>query len=269
VELVLSELRYGKESGAGAVGLVTLNDPARRNALSSQLVAEFIDVMDELEINVDVKAIVITGVAPAFCAGADLSKLAAEQNSPRESQEDQAKNLRSIYAAFIKVSSCSVPTIAAINGPVIGAGMNLALACDVRLCARSARFEARFVDLGLHPGGGQTFLLQRAIGEQSANAMILFGECLNGEEAERRELVWRCVDDDRLLDEALALAMRRASSPKELLTKTKSTMARTLTLNRHVDAVDAELGPQMWSLGEPFFAQRLAQLRARLAREKS
>jgi enoyl-CoA hydratase len=63
--------------------------------------------------------------------------------------------------------------------------------------------------------------------------------------------------------------MRRASSPKELLTKTKSTMARTLTLNRHVDAVDAELGPQMWSLGEPFFAQRLAQLRARLAREKS
>ncbi|HEY5266205.1 MAG TPA: enoyl-CoA hydratase-related protein [Acidimicrobiales bacterium] len=268
MELVQVGLQHGEDE-SGAVGVVTLNDSARRNALSPQLVAEFIQALDELENNDEVKVIVITGTAPVFCAGADLGKLAAEQSGPRETDADKEKGLRSIYAAFLKVSNCSVPTIAAINGPVVGAGMNLALACDVRLCARSARFEARFLDLGLHPGGGQTFLLQRAVGVESANAMILFGERLSGEEAERRGLVWRCVDDEKLLDEALTLAMRRVSSPKDLLTTTKSTLAKTLTMDRHENAVDAELVPQMWSMGEPFFAQRLAELRASVSSKKS
>ena len=106
--------------------------------------------------------------------------------------------------ASTRASSASarspLPTIAAVNGAAVGAGMNLALACDVRLAGRSARFDTRFLQLGLHPGGGHTWMLQRIAGPQAAAAVVLFGEVLDGEEAERCGLVWRCVDDDALRD---------------------------------------------------------------------
>jgi enoyl-CoA hydratase len=264
MELVLSELIHHDEN-EGAVGVVTLNDPARRNALSTQLVSEFITAFDELEASLDVHAIVVTGAAPTFCAGADLSSLAPDQNRPQSKAEREAE-LRRVYSAFLRVSECALPTIAAVNGPAVGAGMNLALACDVRIASNRSRFDTRFLNLGLHPGGGHTFLLDRAVGPQAASAMVLFGEILSGEEAERRGLAWRCVDEGELRTESLALARRATTVPRALLTRTKETLREAPVLDRHADAVDLEIVAQTWSLGEPFFFERLAALRAQVSK---
>ena len=155
--------------------------------------------------------------------------------------------------------------MAAVNGAAVGAGMNLALICDVRLAARRARFDTRFVDLGLHPGGGHTWMLERAVGPQTAKAMVLFGQILDGEAAAAAGLVWRCVDDDQLLDEAVALAARAASGPKPLVSEVKRTIADMPAITDHPAAVERELDPQVWSAGQPWFAERLEAIRSRIS----
>src|SRR4029077_6643375 len=125
-----------------------------------------------------------------------------------------AKGLGSVYEGFLRVARSALPTMAAANGAAVGAGVTLALACAVRLAARSARFDTRFLQLGLHPGGGHTWMLTRIAGPQTAAATVLLGEGLDGEAAARCGLAWRCVDDDDLLDEARVLAGRAASAPR-------------------------------------------------------
>ena len=157
---------------------------------------------------------VVTGEGRAFCAGADLSDLGSSER----------EGLLAIYEGFLRVAHCPLPTIAAVNGAAVGAGMNLALACDVRLAARRARFDTRFLQLGLHPGGGHTWMFRRIAGPQVAAAALLFGEVLDGAEAERAGLVWRCVDDDDLLTTAHELAARAAAAPRDLVVKVKETL---------------------------------------------
>lgn len=239
----------------GRVAVVTLDDPQRRNALSLALCAELAATMDELEADDDVGAVVVTGAAPAFCAGADLSQLG-------ESRRD---GLLAIYDGFLRVASSPLPTIAAVNGAAVGAGMNLALAADVRLAGPSARFDTRFLDLGIHPGGGHTWMLRRIVGPQAAMAMVLFGQRLDGAEAERIGLVWRCVGEDELLPAAIDLAARAADGPPELTRRIKATIRDVADIDRHADAVDRELGDQLWSMDQPAFADRLAQLQARIS----
>ncbi|WP_208027348.1 enoyl-CoA hydratase [Rhabdothermincola sediminis] len=238
------------------VAVVTLDDPERRNALSTTLVGELVATLDALDASEEVGAVVVTGAPPAFCAGADLSEL----GSSRES------GLRGIYEGFLRVARMTVPTIAAVNGPAVGAGMNLALACDVRIAARSARFDTRFLQLGVHPGGGHTWMLRRLVGEQVATAMVLCGEVLDGDGAARRGLAWRCVDDGELLDEAEALAGRAAAVPRELARRTKQTLRDVAGIADHDTAVERELGPQLWSMDQPEFATRLAELTLRISR---
>ena len=242
---------------ADGVGLLTLNDPGRRNALTSPLVAEIVAAVDALEADPGVGALVVTGAAPAFCAGADLSDL----GQSRDSRED---GLRSIYQGFLAVAHSTLPTIAAVNGAAVGAGMNMALGCDVRLAGRRAKFDTRFLQLGLHPGGGHTWMLQRIVGPQAAAAALLFGEVLSGEEAERVGLVHRCVDDDDLVESALAMARHCAAQPRELARRMKTTLSRMWTTSTHSEAVDIELDTQLWSLDQPDFAERLAALQRKV-----
>lgn len=240
------------------VAVVTLDDPEHRNALSETLVGELVATLDALEATDEVGAIVITGKPPAFCAGADLSHLGAARE----------EGLRSIYEGFLRVGRVALPTIAAVNGPAVGAGMNLALACDIRLAGESARFDTRFLQLGIHPGGGHTWMLQRAVGEQAAKAMVLFGEVLDGERAARCGLVWRCVADDSLLDEACGLARRAAGLPRELARRAKQTLRDVASITAHELAVERELRPQLWSMDQPEFARRLAELQQRISRPR-
>ncbi|MBA3283087.1 MAG: enoyl-CoA hydratase/isomerase family protein, partial [Acidimicrobiia bacterium] len=157
------------------------------------------------------------------------------------------------------------PTIAAVNGAAVGAGMNLALACDVRLAGESARFDTRFLSLGIHPGGGHTWMMRNIVGPQATAATVLFGEVLDGAQAERHGLAWRCVPDDDLLPLAIELGARAAAAPRELVVRTKATMADMVEVLDHQSAVERELGDQVWSVTQPAFTERLAKLQKRIA----
>jgi enoyl-CoA hydratase len=240
---------------ASGVALVTVNDPDRRNALTPPMIDELVAAFDRLEADSSVGAVVITGTPPAFCAGADLSHLGA---SPSEG------GLRGIYEGFLRVGRSSLPTIAAVNGAAVGAGMNLALCCDVRLAGRRARFDTRFLQLGLHPGGGHTWMMHRVMGPQATLATVLFGDVLDGSEAERAGLVWRCVEDDALVDAAVEMAGRAAAAPASLARRVKSTIATMAGVSTHEEAVDVELEAQVWSMAQPEFAERLAAMQAKI-----
>src|SRR5690606_12568161 len=146
-----------------------------------------------------------------------------------------------IYEGFLRVGRSPLPSIAAVNGAAVGAGMNLALICDLRLAGRSARFDDRFLNLGIHPGGGRTYMLQNICGPPTAAAAGLSGDVLDGEAAERVGLVWRGVDDDQLLPPAQELAARAAAVPRELLVRTKATMAEVRRATSQDQAVQTEL----------------------------
>lgn len=238
------------------VATLTLNNPSERNVLSSEMVSDIIATMDSIEANENVRVVVVTGAGSAFCAGAKLSDL---ENASESS-------LGEIYEGFLRIASSPLPTIAAVNGAAVGAGMNLALGCDVRIAARRARFDTRFLHIGIHPGGGHTWMMRRIVGPQAAMAAVVFGEVLDGAEAERIGLVWRCVDDPDLQASAHSMAARAASVPRELLTVTKSTIADMAQIGTQDRAVARELGPQVWSLDQPWFPDRIAQLKAQIGK---
>ncbi len=174
------------------VALITINDPERRNAVTAEISAALRAAVDATEANPDVHALIVTGAGKAFCAGADLTALGA-------ATED---GLRGIYDGFLAVANCALPTIAAVNGAAVGAGLNLALAADVRIAGPAALFDPRFQKLGIHPGGGATWMLQRAVGPQVARASLLFGKRFDAEAAVRYGL-------------ALEVARRRGHSPPD------------------------------------------------------
>jgi len=237
----------------GRVAVLTLDDAERRNALTPALVDEIVTAVGAAEADDDVGALVVTGAPPAFCSGADVSNLAAM--SDRGAAGDDQPALRGIYDGFLRVRVSSLPTVAAVNGPAVGAGFNLALACDVRLAGRSARFDTRFVRLGIHPGGGHTWMLDRAVGPQAAAAMVMFGERVDGPRAAELGLAWRCVDDDALLDDAVALAERAAEAPRELMAAVKSTLHQAPWHTDFDGAVAMELNRQTWSFGQGWFGR--------------
>src|SRR5580700_8779167 len=179
------------------VALITLIDRERRNAMTAAMVNEIVETFDALESDADVGAVVITGEPPAFCSGADVAALGSLSEVHSEGER---RAVRSIYEGFLRVLRSPLPTVAAINGPAVGAGLNLALACDVRLAAESARFDTRFLRIGLHPGGGHAWMLERAVGPQAAAAMVLFGAKIDGVRAAEIGLAWACHPDIELLD---------------------------------------------------------------------
>jgi enoyl-CoA hydratase len=234
----------------GRVRVLTLDDPERRNALTPALVDEIVAAVGAADADADVGALVVTGAQPAFCSGADVGNLAALGE-----QRSGDTDLRSVYEGFLRVLRSRLPTVAAVNGPAVGAGFNLALACDVRLAARSARFDTRFLRLGIHPGGGHAWLLERAVGPQAAAAMVLFGERVDGTRAVELGLAWRCVDDERLLDEAVALAARAAEAPRAVAAEVKATLREAPWQPDFDAAVTTEVERQVWSFEQGYFSR--------------
>ena len=237
------------------VATLTLNNPGERNTLTAPMVAEIVAAMDAIEADEGIGAVVVTGAPPAFCAGANLGNL----------QQSSSGSLGNIYEGFLRIARSTLPTLAAVNGAAVGAGMNLALGCDVRIAARRAKFDTRFLQIGIHPGGGHTWMLRRIAGPQAAMAAVLFGEVLDGAEAERVGLAYRCVDDDALLATAQAMAARAASAPRELSIVTKQTLLDMASIGDHPAAVQRELDPQVWSTRQPWFAERVAALQQRIS----
>jgi enoyl-CoA hydratase len=247
VDRVLLEVDSG-------VALITVNDPDRRNAVTDEISAALRLAVEKAQDDPNVHAVVVTGAGKAFCAGADLSALGA-------AAED---GLRRLYDGFLAVADCALPTVAAVNGPAVGAGLNLALACDIRIAGPAALFDARFQKLGIHPGGGMTWMLQRAVGPQVARAALLFGMRFDADAAVRHGLALEVADDP--VAAARQLAAGPAAAPREVVIATKSTMwatgsPGTVDAELHGTAVRAELGPQATSIRAPAFADRLAAAR--------
>lgn len=238
------------------VAVVTLNAPKRRNALTLPMAEALTDVVEECERDEGIGAVAVTGQPPAFCAGADLTALG----------EAREEGLRKIYSGFLAVARCSVPTIAAVGGAAVGAGLNLALACDVRLVGPKARFDARFLQLGLHPGGGMTWMLQRAVGPQLAYAMTLLGQVIGADEAVRTGLALRSVDGDHdaLIAAARELAAPAGAAPRDLVMSIKRSMRATWSMHDHAEATETELVAQVRSMDSPAFAELLAAMRAKI-----
>ena len=236
------------------VAVLTVSNPERRNAMNIELSAKLADAVREVTADDGVGAVVVTGEEPAFCAGGDLEELATADPA----------TLHTVYAGFLAVADCPLPTIAAVNGAAVGAGLNLALACDLRLAGPRAKFDARFLQLGLHPGGGYTWMVQRALGPQGAAALTLFGETLDAAEAERIGLVHRVAED--VVTAAIELAARAAAAPPELVRATKATMRLTAGRSTQAEAVEIEVRAQAESVRSSDFQERLAALQARISR---
>lgn len=252
-ELILFDVR-------NRVALITVNDPDRRNAITAESSGRLREAVQRAEADPEVHAVVVTGAGKAFCAGADLSALGAAGGGAAEA------GLQQLYDGFMAVGSCRLPTIAAVNGAAVGAGLNLALATDVRIAGPAAMFDARFQKLGLHPGGGATWMLQRAVGPQAARAALLFGMRFDADAAVRHGLALSIADDP--VAAALELAAGPAAAPREVVLATKATMRATvspgsLDNEHHQLAMRAELGPQADSIQSPEFAQRLAAAQRR------
>jgi enoyl-CoA hydratase len=238
------------------IAVITVNDPDRRNAVTFEMSAALRAAVDAAEADPDVHAVIVTGAGKSFCAGADLTALG-------EATED---GLRRIYDGFLAVAHCTLPTIAAVNGAAVGAGLNLALAADVRIAGPEALFDPRFQKLGIHPGGGATWMLQRAVGPQVARASLLFGMRFDAEAAVRHGLALQVADDP--VAAARELAAGPAAAPREVVLATKASMRATanpgvVDVEQHRMAVDTELGPQASSIESPEFAWRLAAAKRR------
>jgi len=221
------------------VAVLRLDEPEKRNAMTADLVMAIVDAVRAAEADEGVGAVVLTGEPPAFCSGADVASLDALRGDA-----ERAGSVVSIYDGFLCVRDCTLPTVAAVNGPAVGAGFNLALACDVRIAGASARFDSRFATIGLHPGGGHTWMLDRAVGPQAAAAMVLFRERIDGQRAAELGLAWRCVDDESLVEEAVTFAARAAETPRALARAIKQSLREAPWHDSPATAVAVELERQ-------------------------
>jgi enoyl-CoA hydratase len=247
---------YVRVARHDGVATVTLDHAADRNALSLRMTRALIEVMSRLAKDDEVRAVIVTAAGPVFSAGGSVDDLF-----------DPKAPLVEMYGGVVAVAECGLPTIAAVNGPALGAGMNLALACDVIICSPLARFESRFLNIGLHPGGGHLWHLRQRIGRQGAAAMSLFGEPVDGEEAARRGIAWRCVPENELADVASELAGRAAKLDRPLVERVRETLDASAGVHDASDAIALELPVQQWSMDRPEFKAALQRLRVRLGRD--
>jgi enoyl-CoA hydratase len=203
----LADLRVERRD-AGVV-LVTLALPDRRNMMSADMTASWGQVMAGLRGDASVRAVVVTGEGSAFCSGGDLSWIGA---SPDSAVDDLRAKMLPFYRTWLAIRELEVPTIAAVNGAAIGAGLALALACDLRYAAQDARLAVPFTTLGMHPGMATTYLLPEVAGLAVAREMLLTGRVVTGAEAVGLGLVNRAFPVDQVLDEAMAAATAAAAA---------------------------------------------------------
>jgi enoyl-CoA hydratase len=186
----------------GPVRTITLNAPERRNALDWPLLDELAAAVRAVADDPDARALVVTGAGKAFCAGANLANLFGDVDRPTDQMRD---HLMKVYASFLGIRDLTIPTIAAVNGVAVGAGLNIALACDVVVAGPHAGFGPTFAEIGLHPGGGCSWMLTERIGRGRTTAALFSGAVIGAEEAGRIGLA------DHVGDDAVATARELAA----------------------------------------------------------
>ncbi|MBV9584491.1 MAG: 2-(1,2-epoxy-1,2-dihydrophenyl)acetyl-CoA isomerase [Alphaproteobacteria bacterium] len=210
---------------------ITLNRPERLNALTTEMAAALSSALDEAEADKNCRALLLTGAGRGFCAGQDLHEIVGASAS------DLERLLEHYHPLILKIRALPIPVVCAVNGVAAGAGANLALSGDIVLAARSASFVQAFARIGLVPDCGGTWFLPRLVGTARARALALLAEPLPAETAAEWGLVWRMVEDDRLMPEAEALATRLAAQAGAALALTKRALDAALgnTLAQQLD----------------------------------
>ncbi len=188
---------------AAGVALLTLDNPDMRNAMSDEMTASWAAAVAQLAADRSLRAVVVTGAGSAFCSGGNTSWIAGE---PDATVDELRTRMLPFYRAWLSIRSLEVPTIAAVNGAAIGAGLCLALACDLRYAATGARLGVPFVKLGMHAGMGGTYLLPEVVGEAQARDLLLTGRVVDADEALRIGLVSRVLEPATFLDDVLEIA---------------------------------------------------------------
>ncbi len=209
---------------------ITLNRPDRMNALDAGALAALTAALQDAGADPACRALLITATGRAFCAGADLSLVAPGMDLGNVITHSWNPLARALHAV-------PVPTVCAVNGVAAGAGVSVALGCDIVLAARSARFVLAFSNIGLVPDCGGTYYLPRLIGEARARGAAMLAEPLSAEQAERWGMIWRAVDDSALQPQAEALAAQLAAGPTQAYVLTRRAIAAAAgnTLDRQLD----------------------------------
>jgi enoyl-CoA hydratase/carnithine racemase len=234
-------IRVERHGERGAVALVVFDDPERRNAMTEAMGRALAESVARLSADVAVRAVVLTGAGAAFSAGGDIAMLEEKSRAGRAQPGEPARArnrafMRDFYSLFLAVRELPCPSIAAVNGAAIGAGLAVALACDLRVAAREARMSLNFVKLGIHPGMGSSWTLPRLVGPAHAADLLLTGRALDGAEAERIGLVNRCVEREAVLPTALSMAAEIASCAPIAVRGAKQALDRALAAS-----LDAQL----------------------------
>ncbi len=199
------------ETRDGAVLTITMNRPDKLNALNVDLTMALIDAFHRAASDPSIRAISLTGAGRAFCAGGDLALIADARR--RNAGHELDSLLRGGSQLALAICDTPAPVLAAVNGPAAGAGMNIALACDIRIAAESASFGQNFAKVGLFPDFGGTYFLPRLVGPARAAEMFYTGDMISAADAERIGVVNRVVPQDRLAEETRALAAKLAAAP--------------------------------------------------------
>ncbi len=203
------------------IATLTLNRPDKLNALSGEMMEELVPIMERLAEDKEVRCVVITGAGRGFCAGGDIAGMASGETLPNE---NPVARLRRLEETSRLLHEMPKPTIAMVNGPAAGAGLSIALACDIRIAGESARFGTAFIRIGFSGDFGGTWMLQRLVGPAKARELYFTGDLIDAREAERIGMVNRVVPDDQLASETRALAERMAKGPPIALARMKQNM---------------------------------------------
>lgn len=233
----------------GPVATLTLQDPERRNAMSQAMGEAFAAQVAALAAEPGLRAVVLTGAGEAFSAGGDLGMIEARARQgaerPGVARREIRDGMRGFYGLFLALRDLPCPSLAAINGHAIGAGLCVALACDLRVASREAKLGLNFTRLGLHPGMGATWTLPRLVGSARAAELLYTGRLVTGAEAAELGMVNRAVARERVLPECLELAREVAAAAPIAVAGVKRALARsaaaTLEDQLHFEASEQAL----------------------------
>ena len=223
------------------IATVSLNRPAKLNAFTDEMLFALINAIDECEENDAVRAVVLTGKGRGFCAGGDVTAMGAEADNRPLTTKSHVKE--AIQAFPKRMATFDKPIIAAVNGVAAGGGMDLALACDIRIAGHSAKFGETYAKIGLLPGGGGAYYLPRIIGTSRALEMLLTAEFIDAEQAKEIGLVSHVFADDLLLEQAQQLALKIAALPPYSVMNIKRTVYQSLDcdLNSALEIVSSHI----------------------------
>ena len=222
--MIYEEIAFEKEKG---VAIITFNRPDKLNALSPRLRVDIARAIDDVSDDEETRVLVITGAGRGFCSGADLS--VRSSNNPADLGLGERYRLDPVGWLCIRIHNLHKPTIAAVNGVAAGAGLSLALACDMRIASETARFGSIFVKRGLVPDNGSTYFLPKLVGVAKACELMFIGDLIDAKEAERIGMVNAIVPPDELMPMTMDLATKIAKGPPLTIQLTKRAIYKGLT----------------------------------------